>query len=140
MNIRLTRTFNAPRARVFSWWACAEKVQQWSGCAEMTSCSVEMDFRPGGSFTQTMQLSAGCEFTIAGVYDEIVEPRRIAYRVRIGDAMTRVVIDFFDRGGQTDVVLTHDGLPDEMTCSQITRGTRESLEALQGLLEGVEVP
>jgi uncharacterized protein YndB with AHSA1/START domain len=128
--MEITRTFNAPRARVFDYWTSADRLQRWSGCAEATDCRVEMDFRIGGTFTQTMTIRGCGAFTIRGTYEEIVEPERIAYRVQLGNAMTRVVIEFFDLGAKTRVVLRQDGFPDDMTCTQVTRGTNESFDAL----------
>ena len=61
--LRLTRIFDAPRSLVFDWWTTAEKLQQWFGCAGMTKCEIEMDFRVGGSFKQRMQISGVGEFS-----------------------------------------------------------------------------
>lgn len=83
----LARVFNAPRSDVFRWWAEAERLQQWSGCKEATKCEVAMDFRVGGSFTQTMQISVRgkqCEFSFVGVYQKITVPERISYRADLG--------------------------------------------------------
>ncbi len=60
--LQLTRVFNAPRERVFSYWTRADTMQQWSGCAEAARCEVQMDFRVGGSFTQTMHMAGKGEF------------------------------------------------------------------------------
>jgi len=67
--LQLTRVFEAPRDVIFSWWSQAEKLQQWSGCREATRCQVEMDFRPGGGFTQRMQIAGAGEFTLRGTYE-----------------------------------------------------------------------
>lgn len=132
--LQLTRIFNARRERVFSYWASGDRMQQWSGCSDATACRIEMDFRIGGSFTQTMQI-AGCgEFTIVGTYDEIVEPERIAYRVRLGTSLSRVVVQFVDLGERTKVILTQDGFSDDVTCTQVTRGTTESFDALERII------
>src|SRR5262245_19640891 len=75
--LQIIRVFDAPRESVFRWWTQAETLQQWSGCKEPTSCEIEMDFRVGGSFRQTMQIAgADKPFTINGTYEEIVVPER----------------------------------------------------------------
>ena len=110
--LQITRVFNAPRRLVFGWWTRAEKLQQWSGCKEATQCEIVMDFRVGGSFTQKMQIAVQggtCEFSLSGTYDEIVEPERIVYDANFGQAVVRVIVEFFEQGTSTRVVLTHEG-------------------------------
>ncbi|HMD47942.1 MAG TPA: SRPBCC domain-containing protein [Bryobacteraceae bacterium] len=132
--LQITRVFNAPREVVFEWWSKAENLSQWSGCKETTQCEVEMDFRPGGSFTQKMQIEGAGAFTLRGFYDEIVVPERISYRADMGQAVTRVTIEFFEQGGKTKVVLTQDGFPDETLPKIVSQGTSESLEKLDTLV------
>ncbi len=132
-----TRVFDAPRADVFNWWAQAEKLRQWSGCKEAIGCEVVMDFRVGGSFTQKMQIAAAggtCDFSFTGTYEEIVVPERISYRADLGQGITRVIVEFFDRGHQTEVVLTQDGFADLGACKIVSQGTLESLEKLDSIL------
>ncbi len=133
--LQLTRVFNAPRERVFSYWTRADKMQLWSGCDEATHCEVQMDFRVGGSFTQTMRMPGKGEFSVTGTYEEIVPPERIVYRVRLGPAVTRVVVEFVEeRDGSTRVEFTQDGLPDEVVFKHVTRGTGESMDKLETVL------
>jgi uncharacterized protein YndB with AHSA1/START domain len=135
--LQITRVFDAPRHLVFGWWSKAEKLQQWSGCKDATRCEVEMDFRVGGSFTQKMQLGDKGEFSIAGKYEEIVEPARIVYSANLSPVVTRITVEFFEEGKGTKMVLTHDGLRDEFLCKTIGQGTTESLDKLEGLLASV---
>jgi uncharacterized protein YndB with AHSA1/START domain len=132
--LQLTRVFEAPRDVIFSWWSQAEKLQQWSGCKEATRCQVEMDFRPGGGFTQRMQIAGAGEFTLRGTYEEIVPNERIIYTVNLGPVVTRVTVVFSDHGAGTKVVLTHDGLPDDFLRKTISQGTTESFEKLDSIV------
>jgi uncharacterized protein YndB with AHSA1/START domain len=132
--LQITRVFDAPRQLVFVWWTQAERLQQWSGCKAATKCEIEMDFRVGGSFTQKMHIAGAGEFSFTGKYDEIVEPERISYHAEFGQAITRVVVEFFEQGNQTRVVLTHDGLPNESFCKTVSQGTTESLDKLAAML------
>jgi uncharacterized protein YndB with AHSA1/START domain len=94
-----------------------------------------MDFRVGGSFRQTMQIAgAGKPFTINGTYEEIVVPERIRYRVDMGVAVTHVLIEFFQEGKRTKVVLTQDGFPNEELCNIVSHGTDESLDKLDAIV------
>ena len=132
--LQITRTFRFPRDRVFSWWSSAEKLQQWSGCKEAISCEIEMDFRVGGSFTQKMQIAGAGEFTIRGEYVEILEPEKIVYHANSGPVTTEVTVEFIERGGGTQVVVTHEGCPSEGFSRNVSQGVAETLEALELLL------
>ncbi|HZS45466.1 MAG TPA: SRPBCC domain-containing protein [Blastocatellia bacterium] len=132
--VQITRVFDAPRNVVFGWWSKAEKLQQWSGCKDATKCEIEMDFRVGGSFTQKMELGDKGNFTFTGQYDDIVVPERISYTANLGMANSHVLIEFFEQGKQTRVVLTQDGLPDEMMCNIIAQGTQEGMDKLDSVL------
>ncbi len=135
--MQITRIFNAPRERVFEAWKLPELMERWSGCKETTKVEFVVDFRVGGTFTQKMQIQHTNEIgehAITGVYDEIIEPEKIAYHVNLGPATARVVVEFFDLGRQTKLVLTQDGFPDAMIVKFVSQGTMESLEKLDQLL------
>jgi uncharacterized protein YndB with AHSA1/START domain len=129
-SVRITRVFDAPRPLVFSYWKDAGKLQKWSGCKEARNCQIEMDFRVGGGFTQKMHIEGAGDFTITGHYDEIVEPERISYSANLGGPVTHVLVEFFEEGQQTKVVLTHDQLPEQF-CKFISQGTDESFDKLE---------
>jgi uncharacterized protein YndB with AHSA1/START domain len=140
--MEITRVFDAPRHLVFAWWTQAEKLQQWSGCKEATKCEIDMDFRVGGSFTQKMQIAGAGEFSFGGRYDEIIEPERIVYHANFGPVITRVIVEFFEQGRGTKVVVTHEGCPDEFFSKTVSQGTTESLDKLDLLLasQAVSLP
>jgi uncharacterized protein YndB with AHSA1/START domain len=134
--LQLTRVFDAPRPVVFSWWSSAEKLQQWSGCKEAVSCEIQMDFRVGGGFTQKMNIGGKGDYSMTATYDEIVVPEKIAYRAQMGPFTTRVVVEFFEQGKRTKMVLTHDGFPDEFFRKTVSQGTTEGLDKLEAVLAG----
>jgi uncharacterized protein YndB with AHSA1/START domain len=138
-HLQITRVFDAPRPVVFAWWSNAKKLQQWSGCKDATKCEIEMDFRVGGSFTQKMHIAGVGDFTFTGKYEEIVVPERISYRADMGKAVTRVIVEFFEDGGGTKVILNQDGFPDEASCQIVSHGTEESLDKLDSILAGQAV-
>lgn len=138
--LQITRVFAAPREVVFSWWSSAEKLRQWTGCKGATQCDVTMDFRPGGTFTQKMQIEGAGEFTLTGKYEEIVVPEKIVYQADMVQAVTRVTVEFVEQGNNTKVILTHEGLPSDFICQTVSQGTSESLDKLESMLERQPVP
>jgi uncharacterized protein YndB with AHSA1/START domain len=132
--IQITRVFDAPQERVFEAWKRPELLARWSGCKETAKVEFTVDFRVGGSFTQKMEIEGAGKHTITGVYDEIVEPEKIAYHVNLGPATTRVVIEFIRQGHQTKLVLTQEGFPDQNIVKIVSQGTMESLDKLDQFL------
>jgi uncharacterized protein YndB with AHSA1/START domain len=132
--LQITRVFDAPRPLVFSCWAQPEKLQKWTACKDTAEVRVRMDFRVGGSFTQEMNIKGVSLYSITGVYEEIVEPEKIVYRVDLGPATTRVTVEFFEEGEQTKVVLTQVGFPDPSLTGIVSQGTSESFDKLDELL------
>ena len=132
--VEITRVFDAPRERVFAAWKSPDQLSRWSGCKETSKVECTMDFRVGGTFTQKLHMPGKGEYSISGVYDEIVEPEKISYRVNLGPATTRVTVEFFAQGSQTRMVLTQEGLPDPGLCKIVSQGTMESFDKLDRLL------
>jgi len=132
--LQITRTFEAPRAMVFAYWTQVEKLQQWAGCKDATKVEIQADLRPGGSFTQKMQIAGQGEYTFSGTYEEIIDLRRIVYTATMGPAVIRVTIEFFDEGEGTKVVITQEGFPDPKLGHIVSQGMNESFEKLDELL------
>jgi len=132
--LQITRIFNAPRSLVFAFWKDPERLQQWWGCKNTTKVDCAMDFRVGGSFTFVMQITGAGEFSYKGQYDEIIEPEKIAYHADMDGTTTRVVVEFFDQGAQTKMVLNQVGFPAQNICQMVSQGTTESFEKLDSLV------
>jgi uncharacterized protein YndB with AHSA1/START domain len=134
--LQITRIFQAPRHLVFAFWKQVDHLQQWWGCKDTTRVECTMDFRVGGSFTCVMQISGAGEFSYKGIYDEIIEPEKIAFHADFGPTTTRVIVEFSDllQGAQTKVVLTQEGFPSQSICEMVSKGTNESFDKLDTLL------
>lgn len=70
--IVMTRTFDAPRSRVFDAWTKPELLKQWLGrrTAPMEVC--EMEVRPGGGYRWAWRLSDGNLMGMGGTFREVV--------------------------------------------------------------------
>jgi uncharacterized protein YndB with AHSA1/START domain len=136
----IRRTFNAPRERVFAAWTSAELLRRWFGGPEMTVGEVAFDARGGGRYRIAMTASDGEEFNVGGVITEFRAPERLAYSFRWeeDDPQTEhdtfVSIDFIDREGQTEVVLTHTSLASEASRERHAGGWNTLLDNLATIL------
>ena len=133
--LRLTRTFTAPREKVFRAWTDPEEVKRWFNPPGYETPSAEIDLRVGGKYRVGMRkLPDGEVFYLSGTYREVRPPERLVYTWRweaepeLGD--TLVTVEFHDRGGSTNIVLTHDLFPTEKARQEHEKGWSGGLDNL----------
>ncbi len=120
VTLRLRRTFQAPRDRVFRAWTTPEEMKQWKAPGELTTPVAEVDLRPGGKYRIHMQAPDGTLHRLVGEYRVVDPPKKLVYTWQWEDdpdkpSETLVTVEFLERGGATEVVLTHDLFPNEQT-------------------------
>ena len=138
--LRLERTFDAPRERVFDAWTNPEVLRRWWAAApDWETPAAEVDLRAGGRYRLTMRdPEAGAEHTVGGEYVEVRRPDRLTYTWAWepepgGPDMgppSRVTVDFVADGGGTRVELTHSGLVTEQSRAQHEHGWNACLDNL----------
>jgi len=89
----LTRTFDAPRERVFAAWTDPKQMAQWWGPRGYDNPVCSMDVRPGGRYRIVMRSPEGAEYPIVGEFVEIMRPSRIVMTM---DAREHLK-EFFDQ-------------------------------------------
>lgn len=102
----LTRTFDAPIARVFDAWSKPEMLSRWFGPRLYPVTHCELDFRPGGKMSVTMTGPDGVAHTSTGIYQEVVPLERIIWTFGFpgGDPdLVHTTVLFEDLGGKTRV-------------------------------------
>lgn len=137
--LQLKRTFAAPREKVFRAWTDPEELKKWWGPPGYGTPSAEVDLRVGGKYRLGMRkLPEGPVFYLAGTYREVRPPERLVYTWRweaepeLGD--TLVTVEFHDRGGSTEIVLTHELFPTEKARQEHERGWSGGLDNLAKIL------
>ncbi len=75
--ILITRTFDAPAARVFEAWTMPDQVRQWWGSEDAPMVECDIDLRVGGSWRYVTRGPDGTEFAWHGTYLEIERPGRL---------------------------------------------------------------
>lgn len=116
-SLQIRRTFQAPREKVFEAWTDAQKFSRWF-CHMKPGFSgrvTEMDLRPGGRYRVEVRNANGQDNVLRGEYREIIPPEKLVFtwgwETMPQHGETLVTIEFFDRDGQTEVVLTHENFP-----------------------------
>jgi uncharacterized protein YndB with AHSA1/START domain len=73
----ITRTFDAPRGRMWEAWTEREQLMQWFGPKGFTMPAAKLDFRPGGTFHYCLESPNGDEMWGKFSYREIVKGQRM---------------------------------------------------------------
>lgn len=113
--IVITRTFAAPRDRVFRAFTDPQELAQWWGPEGWTTETHAHDLRPGGLWHYCMRGPDGMESWGTSTYHEVTPPARYVYSDAFSDAkgnpvegmptMT-ITTEFTEQGGKTLVTST----------------------------------
>jgi uncharacterized protein YndB with AHSA1/START domain len=146
--IRITRTFAAPRRLVFEACTRPEHLRRWWGPRGTTITHHEMDFRVGGRWRFVLRGPDGAEHPFCGEYREIDPPGRFAqtfvYDVPvIRDHPAVETATFDERAGHTTLTITilHGSKEarDGHLHSGMESGVAESHDRLEELLATLAV-
>jgi uncharacterized protein YndB with AHSA1/START domain len=139
------RQINATPAAVYGALTDAGLVSRWRAPDGMTA----FDPRPGGTFRISLSYddesrigkTAGNVDTYHGYFRELVPDRRVVEVIEfetsdseLASEMT-VTTSLEDVGGQTEVLVLFDGLPDAVSLEDNAAGTAASLANLARLVE-----
>ncbi|HSB62310.1 MAG TPA: SRPBCC family protein [Vicinamibacteria bacterium] len=142
LSLRVSRTFAAPRHAVFRAWTDPAAIRQWfiEPTGGRWTEEPRVDARPGGEYRLAGE-SGGKRWCIHGVYREVKPPERLVFtwlwedHPNPGDSGDTVVtVEFLERGGRTEVVLTHHGFADEAARKDHATGWGECYDAIERFL------
>jgi uncharacterized protein YndB with AHSA1/START domain len=116
--VKIVRTFNAPRALVWQAWTDPAHVAQWWGPRGFTNPVCEWDARPGGRIHVVMRASddiakmiGRADHPMTGEFTEVVPTERLAFvSTAIDDAGKPLLealttVRLAERNGKTEMVL-----------------------------------
>ena len=137
--LKVTRAFRAPCEKVFRAWTDPEALKQWWGPPGYECPDAEVDLRAGGKYRLAMRkVPDGEVFYLTGAYREVRPPQRLVYTWRwesqpdLGE--TLVTVEFLDRAGATEVVLTHELFPSQAARDDHDKGWSGCLDRLAASL------
>lgn len=135
------RSIPAARTRIFDAFSSAGALSQWfTPSAEVLLDILEFAFESGGRFRFRYVMPDGRKPVVGGVYELIEPPERIvcSWIWEAPDPLAgipmRVLFEFFEDGGRTEVVVTHHGIPSDQACSIHEDGWDAALDRLEGHL------
>jgi uncharacterized protein YndB with AHSA1/START domain len=98
--IRMVRTFDAPRRLVVKAMTSPELMKRWTGGKRATVVSVENDLRPGGNYRIAYRSHDGFAFAFVGTYREVGDERTVNVEAMEGTPGEALV---------TTTLVEHDG-------------------------------
>ncbi|HET8834011.1 MAG TPA: SRPBCC domain-containing protein [Gemmatimonadales bacterium] len=108
------RRIAVPRERVFAAWLDSESLAQWMRPGDSTTATVTVDPRVGGGFRIVMDGPTHGAVEHHGEYLVIDPPSLLSFTWisrPTEHRATVVTIEFEERGSETELILTHRGLP-----------------------------
>jgi len=105
--IKVESVISADTKKVWDYFSKPEHITQWNYAVDDWHCpSAENDLRTGGRFKSRMEAKDGSAgFDFEGVYDEVIDHKKIAYTMPDG---RHAVTEFEDLGDKTKVTTTFD--------------------------------
>ena len=133
--LRLARTFPVSRERVFKAWTTPQALKRWFAPADAYETpEVEVDLRVGGNYRIVMLSPEGERHTVYGEYREINPPKRLvftwAWESWLESEETLVTVEFLERGGETELILTHQRFPNAEVREKHRKGWSGCLDRL----------
>jgi uncharacterized protein YndB with AHSA1/START domain len=130
--LQLRRFYSATREEIFATWTDPEKMREWLCPAGATIPLIEVDLRVGGVFRIDMQSERGT-YPHTGKYREIIRPEKLVFTwssINTGHKETLVTVEMIQHGQQTELVLTHENLPDQQAQEMHAMGWNSILDRL----------
>lgn len=112
--VRIERTFDAPRALVWQAWTDPAHIMRWWGPSGFVNQRCESELMVGGDFRLEMRAPDGNVYPCIGTFREIVEHERIVYEGEAAEGhpcgagippRATVTISFADQGSKTRLTL-----------------------------------
>ena len=122
-----------PPTEVYAAWTDAQWMRLWMSVPPRAAKSVDLDVRPGGAIRIVM-VENGQDLVITGAFVELKPPERLSFTWHspaTGAAETLVTVTLSPAGEhETDLVLTHTGLPN----AESAAGHKAGWEIIAGKL------
>ena len=124
--LHLERTLAAPPQRVFRAWTDAAELSRWfAPTDEHKTRVVALDVRVGGRYRIEMHPPSGNVHIVVGTFREVRPPEKLVFTwAWEGKDMgeTLVTLEFRDREGSTDLILTHELFPTQELRDEHNKG------------------
>jgi uncharacterized protein YndB with AHSA1/START domain len=140
-SVTVRRVLATTREQVFAAFTRSEALCQWfSPNPDIQVEVLAFKFELDGEFRLRFTMPGGEVKVVDGTYRQIAPPEQLAFSWMWqapdphADIATDVVVQFVEQGDSTEIILTHDKLPDELTSTRHGAGWEGMLDRLSGFL------
>jgi len=136
------KTIHATPGCLFAAWTEPAQLKEWWGPEGVACIDPEVDLRVGGRYRIGNRLPDGKVLWIAGEFEVVDPPYQLTYTWQLEGApraSERVTVRFEPRGSATEVVVTHERIPNKAIREQHEYGWHGCLEGLAEYLESQRV-
>jgi uncharacterized protein YndB with AHSA1/START domain len=137
----LRRTYSVPPERVFAAWTNPEIAARFLSAGDATATVIHMDVKIGGTFSIAMDSPENGRFVAKGTYLEVNAPKRLVMTWRweeddpAEEYDSLLSLDFHERNGETEFVLTHEKLASVESRARHEEGWTSIIDQLATVLE-----
>jgi uncharacterized protein YndB with AHSA1/START domain len=137
----LRRIYSVPRKRVFDAWTHPEIAARFLGPGNIKAAVAHMDVKVGGTFSIAMDSPENGRFVARGTYLEVNAPQRLVMTWRweeddpAEEYDSLLSLDFNERNGETELVLTHEKLANVDSRARHKEGWTAIIDQLATVLE-----
>ena len=134
--VEIKEMFDHPPEKVFDAWTDAEGMRQWMRPGPTKDALTNLDVRVGGKYTIEMLFDEG-SIKHWGEYTTVERPSKLEFTWNADhfNEPTTVSLTFKKAGNGCELVLVHEGLPDEESVSNHTGGWGGILSKLKETLD-----
>lgn len=136
----LSRIYNVPPERLYDAWTNPDAIGKFLGPNPVHVVEIEMDVRAGGKYSLVMVRPDGERLPVRGEYRDVQRPKRLSMTWRweednrADEYDTLLTLEFLDRGGKTELVLTHEQFATAESRNNHKEGWTAILEQLDSSL------
>jgi len=128
-------TYDASPEELFKAFTDPEVLKEWYAPEGLTIPEISADVTLGGKHRVVMLAPDGSKHIANGIYKEIIPGKKLVFTwkwegMEWGDQSV-VTVEFFPKEGKTEVVLTHEGLPNQQEVEMHTKGWSSCLVRLE---------
>jgi len=109
----IRRLLPATREEVFAAWTDPESIAHCMYPGDVTRTEAQLDVRVGGSYRILMK-GKSQDYDHTGVYQAVEPPAKLVFTWTskgTENKTTLVTVEIFERGAQSELVLTHERFP-----------------------------
>lgn len=131
--VTVRRAIAATAEELFDAWLDPAGLAVWMRPGSTKNTTVKVDARVGGEFEIIMHTPGG-PVPHTGTYQEISRPRRLVFTWNSPHAFyidSLVTVEFRPSRGATEIVLTHERLPDAEAVAKHTSGWSDILMLIE---------